>query len=69
MCIFVGQDCSCSALMRRCMQVAEAWGLLLHAAPALADVEAFRYDLVDVSRQACHLFLPACKPSICVSRK
>ena len=33
------------------MQVVEAWALLLQSAGALRDVEAFRYDLVDVSRQ------------------
>lgn len=35
--------------------VYEAWKLLLGAAPALISVDAFRYDLVDVTRQALQL--------------
>lgn len=35
--------------------VYEAWRLLLEAAPSLMSVDTFRYDLVDVTRQAVQL--------------
>ena len=33
-------------------QVVRAWAALLAAAPAVGELETFRYDLVDVARQA-----------------
>lgn len=33
-------------------QVVHAWAALLAAAPAVGELETFRYDLVDVARQA-----------------
>ena len=47
-------------------QVAEAWGLLLRAAPALRQEDGFRYDLVDVSRQVGSLSrLSGWRPPVC----
>lgn len=39
--------------------VYEAWRILFEAAPSLVSVETFRYDLVDVTRQALQLLTTA----------
>lgn len=53
-------------------QVAEAWGLLLHSAAEVGDMEAFQYDLVDIGRQVggtcpCHLQNRALRPLLVLS--
>lgn len=40
------------ACLLPCRQVVRAWAALLAAAPAVGELETFRYDLVDVARQA-----------------